>query len=155
MDINTNVGANYRVKDSSQAGFESSVRTGLGSRSSPRTMTGTKTGVMSGAGVSQSTYVAPLAPRDQLGLGVAPTYVVEASKQLLSIPSLYALGFTGLLNFMVLILVIYHRETLGTLSIYQILCLILFMNISLALHGLLHMGAEAIYGFNPLMDYFN
>lgn len=153
MDINTNVGANYRVKDSSQAGFGSgpSLRDSQSelrsSGSSPRTM--------SGAGVSQSTYVAPLAPREQLGLGVAPTYVVEASKQLLSIPSLYALGFTGLLNLLVLILVIYHRETLGTLSIYQILCLILFINISLALHGLLHMGAEAVYGFNPLMDYFN
>jgi len=137
MDINTQSGANYRTKDSSLSSL---------SRNS------------SDSGSSQPSYMVtslntPLAPPK--ALPNAPIYIEKVAPLLLSTPSFYSLGLTGLLNLVVLILVIYHRGVLGSLSVYQTLCLIIFLNISLGVHGLLHMGSEAIYGFNPLMTYFN
>jgi len=131
MNISNNSGANYRAKDSSRSGLSADSNS---NSSQPSYMV-----------TSLSQPLAPVA---------SPTYIVAAKEHLLSVPSIYSLGLTGLLNLVVLILVIYHREALGSLSIYQTLCLILFMNISFGVHGLLHMGSEAIYGFNPLMEYF-
>ena len=69
-------------------------------------------------------------------------------------PSNIALVMSGLLIFIGLIL-LYNEINKGS-SIYglQLINLVLFLSTAISLHGLLHMGAEIFYKYNPLEGKF-
>jgi predicted membrane channel-forming protein YqfA (hemolysin III family) len=66
-------------------------------------------------------------------------------------PSFIAIGISGILILLAIIKYInYPRKIEGT----QELNLLLFFSSSIAFQGLLYMGAEVFYGFNPLEGKF-
>jgi hypothetical protein len=67
----------------------------------------------------------------------------------LFIPSFNALIVTGFLMLLVLILIANNYKLVLNLDFYRKLNLLLFLAIALGVHGLLHLGLEVNYGFNP------
>lgn len=66
-------------------------------------------------------------------------------------PSFLALSISGLLIF---IAGLNYLNYPGKIDGIQRMNLLLFFASSIAFHGLLHMGAEVFYGFNPLAGKF-
>jgi predicted membrane channel-forming protein YqfA (hemolysin III family) len=66
-------------------------------------------------------------------------------------PSFIAMGISGILIFLT---VIKYMNYSGKIEGMQEINLLLFFASSIAFHGLLHMGAEVFYGFNPLEGKF-
>ena len=65
-------------------------------------------------------------------------------------PSNIALAASGILIFIALIL-LYIEINKGTeLKSIKLIDLLLFLSTSISLHGILHMGAEVFYKYNPL-----
>ena len=62
-------------------------------------------------------------------------------------PSLIALAISGILIF---VSMIKYIKFPGKIEGTQEINLLLFFASSIAFHGLLHLGAEVFYGFNPL-----
>lgn len=63
-------------------------------------------------------------------------------------PSLYALVLTGI-SIGAILLYLYMKG-LRTMSSFQVATLATLLGILVGIHGLLHLGAEAIYGYNPM-----
>lgn len=69
-------------------------------------------------------------------------------------PSNLALAASGILIFIALIL-LYIEINKGTeLKGIKLIDLLLFLSTAISLHGLLHMGAEVFYKYNPLEGKF-
>jgi hypothetical protein len=66
-------------------------------------------------------------------------------------PSFLALAISGLLIF---IAGLNYSNYSGKIDSIQRINLLLFFASSIAFHGLLHLGAEIFYGFNPLEGRF-
>jgi hypothetical protein len=71
------------------------------------------------------------------------------SIQMIHAPSFYALFVTGLLLLYVFIFFIYNYKNIIMTSSSYILFLLL-LSCAIGIHGLLHLGLEVFYGFNPL-----
>ena len=69
---------------------------------------------------------------------------------LLSVPSGFALAITGLSVGIVLIYVVMHYKELRQLRPVQLIQLGVLIAILVGVHGLLHLGMEKTYGYNPL-----
>jgi len=68
-------------------------------------------------------------------------------------PSFYSLPITGILLFVSLLLIFQHSSKVGSsMSTYQLVNLLLLFSLAIGVHGLLHLGLEYVYNFNPL-DY--
>ena len=65
-------------------------------------------------------------------------------------PSMLALIATGLLIFVSLIVSIKNIRTIMKSGYYIQVKIVLMFAIAIGIHGLLHLGAETNYGFNPL-----
>lgn len=65
-------------------------------------------------------------------------------------PSNIALGASGILIFISLILLYIEINNDTELKGIKLINLLLFLSTSISLHGLLHMGAEVFYKYNPL-----
>ncbi len=64
-------------------------------------------------------------------------------------PSLNALFVTGLIIFFIIILLVKNYKSFMNLNYYQKILLLTGCSISVATHGLIHLGLEKQYNFNP------
>ena len=65
-------------------------------------------------------------------------------------PSYYALAFTGLISLFVVLLFISNYSILMKSSPYKVIKLLSLIGILIGIHGLLHLGLETAYNFNPI-----
>jgi hypothetical protein len=70
-------------------------------------------------------------------------------EQYLIAPSFNSLVITGLLLLFSLVLFIQNRKEILKLGHPKLIKLVLLASIAIGIHGLLHLGTESIYGFNP------
>ena len=64
-------------------------------------------------------------------------------------PSLNSLFFTGMLLLWIIFLFLFNLPNIITLNYYKQLLLLSALTVAFGIHGLLHMGAETTYNFNP------
>lgn len=64
-------------------------------------------------------------------------------------PSFNALIVTGFLMLLTLILIVRNYKLVLGLDFYRKVNLLLCVAIAIGIHGLLHLGLEVHYGFNP------
>lgn len=64
-------------------------------------------------------------------------------------PSFNTLIVTGLLMLLILGVIINNYKLFMSLDIYRKLNLLALITIAIGVHGLLHLGLEVNYGFNP------
>ena len=67
-------------------------------------------------------------------------------------PSFYVHIINGILLFIGLILLFKNYSNIIKLEPYKIFCLVLLLSIAVGIHGLLHLGLEKNYNFNPLIQ---
>jgi hypothetical protein len=70
------------------------------------------------------------------------------SKYLIA-PSLNSLFFTGFLLLFIFILFIKNLRQIKNLNYYQKIMLLSAITIAIGIHGLIHLGVEVNYNFNP------
>jgi hypothetical protein len=66
------------------------------------------------------------------------------------VPSFYAHIINGLLLLLGVILLLKNYTKIVNLEPYKKIILTLFFSICIGIHGLSHLGLEAIYNYNPL-----
>jgi len=64
-------------------------------------------------------------------------------------PSLNALFVTGLILLSIIILMVKNYSSIMSLNYYQKIILLSSLSIAFATHGLVHLGVEQRYNFNP------
>ena len=64
-------------------------------------------------------------------------------------PSLNSLFITGLLLLWILIIFINNYKRICNLNYYQKLIILSTLTIAIGIHGLIHLGTEVHYNFNP------
>lgn len=60
-----------------------------------------------------------------------------------------ALFLTGVLFFIIFLLMVVNYKQIMELEYYKKIVLMALVSVSIGVHGLLHLGAEMEYGFNP------
>jgi hypothetical protein len=64
-------------------------------------------------------------------------------------PSLNSLFFTGIMLLFIFILIIRNFKQVMKLGIYEKIVVLSMLTIAIGCHGLIHLGVESQYGFNP------
>lgn len=64
-------------------------------------------------------------------------------------PSVYAHIMNGGIFIIGIIYATVYIKKLNTVDYYQMLVLVLLFSIAIGVHGISHMGFEALYGYNP------
>jgi hypothetical protein len=64
-------------------------------------------------------------------------------------PSLNSLFVTGLILLFIIILLVKNYSAIMRLNYYQKIILLTSLSIAVATHGLMHLGVEKQYNFNP------
>ncbi len=64
-------------------------------------------------------------------------------------PSLNSLFITGIILFTILIICVMNFRQLKNLDVYRKLSILSLISIAIGIHGLIHLGAETVYGINP------
>ncbi len=64
-------------------------------------------------------------------------------------PSFNALLITGLILLFIIILLVKHYKSISELGYYQKIMLLTSLSIAVGSHGLMHLGVEKQYKFNP------
>lgn len=64
-------------------------------------------------------------------------------------PSINSLFFTGLLLLAIFVIFIRNFNKIYNLNYYEQLILLSSLTIATGMHGMVHLGAETNYGFNP------
>lgn len=67
-------------------------------------------------------------------------------------PSFYAHIINALLLLLALIIIIKNYKIIKHIEPYKIIIIVLLFSIVIGIHGLLHLGQESIYGFNPIRN---
>lgn len=70
-----------------------------------------------------------------------------------SVPSFYALAFTGVLLLIIFITIIKNFTQIKNQTPFNIITLLALVTIALGIHGLLHLGLEYVYNYNPLKTF--
>ena len=65
-------------------------------------------------------------------------------------PSFYAHAINGLTILIVIILIFTNFNRLKKMDIYNIITLVISFGVLIGIHGLLHLGLETQYNYNPL-----
>jgi hypothetical protein len=65
-------------------------------------------------------------------------------------PSFYATATTGILILILIILGLRSYNEIKMFDTYRLLILISMFAIIISIHGVLHLGLEAVYDYNPL-----
>lgn len=68
---------------------------------------------------------------------------------LLIVPSYYALVLTGI---MILAILLYVYKGLRTFTVYQTATFATLLGVLIGVHGILHLGLEWKYNYNPLRN---
>ena len=66
-------------------------------------------------------------------------------------PSFFTLVITGILMLVIIGLVIKHFKSIRSLDFYKLITLMAVVSIAIGNHGLIHLGMEQAYGFNPII----
>jgi hypothetical protein len=69
---------------------------------------------------------------------------------LLTKPSFYSLAFTGFLILLIMLIVFSNINRLNHLSPEKLIKVISLIGILIGVHGILHLGLEAVYNYNPM-----
>jgi hypothetical protein len=64
-------------------------------------------------------------------------------------PSLNSLFVTGLILLFILVIIIKNFKEISKFTTYQKVSLLCILSIAIGSHGLIHLGVEKQYGFNP------
>jgi hypothetical protein len=64
-------------------------------------------------------------------------------------PSINSLFVTGLFMFFIFIILIMNYKQIKNLDSYRKLSILSLIAIAIGVHGLLHLGTETVYNFNP------
>ena len=64
-------------------------------------------------------------------------------------PSITSLFITGLLILLLVLFVSKHYKTLYYFDMYKKITILLLFIIAIGIHGLIHLGVEVAYKFNP------
>ena len=70
--------------------------------------------------------------------------------QLYEAPSFYAHVLNGILLAVALVLLYRHASILSRMGPLSMIGLVLFLSVSVGVHGLSHLGLERVYGYSPL-----
>jgi len=70
-------------------------------------------------------------------------------KDILIAPSVNSLFFTGILILSIFVLFIKHFKSIMNLDFYRKINLLALITIAVGIHGLIHLGVEDEYDFNP------
>jgi hypothetical protein len=81
-------------------------------------------------------------------LNIIYKYYIMLSNILIA-PSLNSLFFTGMLLIIIFILVITNFKELMKYRLYEKITILSLIIIAIGTHGLIHLGVEQQYGFNP------
>jgi hypothetical protein len=65
-------------------------------------------------------------------------------------PSLYAHFLHSILLLLAVLLVFLNFSKIVTLEPFKLIVLLLFFSLVIGIHGLSHLGLEALYGYNPI-----
>jgi hypothetical protein len=74
---------------------------------------------------------------------------------LYNIPSFYALVSTGFLLLIIFITIIKNFTQIKNQTPISLITLLALITIALGVHGLLHLGLEYVYKYNPIKNIFN
>ena len=74
-------------------------------------------------------------------------------KNLYIIPSFYALMVTGFLSLTIVIIFIKNINFIKNQNPTNIITILALITIAIGVHGLLHLGLETIYNYNPIKMY--
>jgi hypothetical protein len=64
-------------------------------------------------------------------------------------PSLNSLFFTGFILLFILVIFIFNYKQFTKLDFYKRLAILSLISIAIGVHGVIHLGVEVVYGFNP------
>ena len=64
-------------------------------------------------------------------------------------PSLNSLFVTGFLLLFIFYLLVTHFTQFNNLEFYRKINILALLVIAVGVHGLIHLGVESVYGFNP------
>ncbi len=76
-------------------------------------------------------------------------YIKKMLKTLLVAPSINSLFVTGFFVLFIIVILLSNIKYIMRLNPYQKLMIISLITIAIGTHGLLHLGLENVYGFNP------
>ena len=65
-------------------------------------------------------------------------------------PSFMSLAITGMILMFVIILTIINYKQFAKINKIELVSFLCVLSIAIGSHGLLHLGLEAVYGYNPL-----
>ncbi len=68
------------------------------------------------------------------------------------IPSFYAHVINGIVLLLGFIILYKHYSKITNIKPYDLFVLILIISISIGIHGLLHLGLEKVYDYNPIIQ---
>lgn len=71
---------------------------------------------------------------------------------LLDKPSFYSLLITGILTLWILIIVYKSYKSLNKLTPEKLIHVIACIGLLIGVHGLIHLGLEYVYNYNPLIN---
>lgn len=66
------------------------------------------------------------------------------------VPSFYALAVTGFLLLIIFITIIKNINTIKQQTTTSLITILALITIALGIHGLLHLGLEYVYNYNPI-----
>jgi len=69
-------------------------------------------------------------------------------------PSLISLFVTGLLLLLILTIMCYNINEIMSYRLYEKLVMLCLLSILIGIHGLIHLGVEKEYNYNPLKWFF-
>ena len=72
------------------------------------------------------------------------------NSSILTKPSFYSLALTGFLSFLIVVIVFKNFSNFKRLPFDRLIKTIAVIGILIGVHGLLHLGFEKIYAFNPM-----
>jgi len=65
-------------------------------------------------------------------------------------PSFMSLAITGMILMFVVILMIINYKQIAKIAPIELASFLCVLSIAIGSHGLLHLGLEVVYGYNPL-----
>lgn len=71
------------------------------------------------------------------------------------IPSFYALVINGFFLLITIILLYKNYSKISRIEPYKSIVLIILLSYSIGLHGILHLGLEKTYDYNPIKQFIN
>ncbi len=69
---------------------------------------------------------------------------------ILNKPSFYALAITGIISFILVMLIVNNFKLIKNLPLDKLIFIVSLVGTVIGIHGLLHLGMETVYNYNPI-----